>query len=74
MKRIIRGVRKLLVVVIGLPVLALGLVLIPLPGPGILVTLVGLFILSLEFDRAERYFNRIKEDFSKLIKSVREKT
>ncbi len=35
-------------------VIALGLVLVPLPGPGWLIVAIGLGMLALEFDRAER--------------------
>src|SRR5215211_3887352 len=43
----------------GFGVVALGLVLVPLPGPGWLVVAVGLTMLALEFDRAERMLDRI---------------
>jgi len=46
-------------VVVGVLVILVGLALIPLPGPGWLVTAVGVFILALEFDRAERLLERI---------------
>ena len=38
----------------GFAVLLLGIALIPLPGPGWLIVALGLFMLALEFDRAER--------------------
>jgi uncharacterized protein (TIGR02611 family) len=53
-------IRKLLVLAVGLPVLVLGLILIPLPGPGILLSLLGLIILSLEFEWAKRPADRMK--------------
>jgi uncharacterized protein (TIGR02611 family) len=39
--------------------IALGLLLIPLPGPGWLVVALGFGMLALEFDRAERMLDRI---------------
>jgi uncharacterized protein (TIGR02611 family) len=45
---------QLVIGIIGAAVVALGLVLIPFPGPGWLVVLAGLAILSLEFVWAER--------------------
>ncbi len=54
--------------IIGFPVLILGLILIPLPGPGILVTLAGLFILAIEFEWAKKHHQRIRDQFKKLIK------
>ena len=42
----------------GFLVLALGIVLVPLPGPGLLVVAVGLAMLALEFRWAERLLER----------------
>jgi uncharacterized protein (TIGR02611 family) len=42
------------VAVVGLGIVALGIVLLPLPGPGWLVIFAGLFVLSTEFEWAER--------------------
>jgi uncharacterized protein (TIGR02611 family) len=44
--------------VAGFLVLALGVALIPLPGPGLLVIAVGLTMLALEFAWAERLLER----------------
>ena len=43
----------------GVLVVVLGLVLIPLPGPGWLVVALGVGMLALEFDRAERLLELI---------------
>jgi len=66
MKRTIRYARKTLVVIVSLPIFILGLILIPLPGPGLLVCLLALFILSLEFDFAKVYVERIKAELKKI--------
>lgn len=52
---------RLAVVVAGVLVIVAGLALsLPgVPGPGILLVLVGLGLLALEFDRAERLLERI---------------
>jgi len=73
MKRLARAARKLIVACVGFAVVALGLVLIPLPGPGLLVLAGGLFILSLEFDWADRYFQRLKAELAKLFNKARQK-
>jgi uncharacterized protein (TIGR02611 family) len=46
----------------GAVVIAIGLLLVPLPGPGWLIVLAGLAILSLEFAWAQRlrHFTRIQ--------------
>lgn len=43
----------------GFVVLLIGLALIPLPGPGWLVVALGLGMLAMEFDRAERLLEQI---------------
>jgi uncharacterized protein (TIGR02611 family) len=45
---------RVLVGVVGSLVVALGIVAIPLPGPGWLIVLAGLFVLATEFGWAER--------------------
>ena len=44
---------------VGALVILAGLALIPLPGPGWLLVAVGVFMLALEFDRAERLLEKI---------------
>lgn len=66
-------VRKAVVLTIGIPVLLLGIALIPLPGPGLLVTLLGLFILSLEFQWAKCYVVIVKEKLKLVTASARQK-
>lgn len=61
MRTPVKVLRKLVVALIGLPVLLLGLILIPLPGPGILISLLGLIILSLEFEWAKRPADKMKQ-------------
>jgi uncharacterized protein (TIGR02611 family) len=54
---------RVVVAVAGVLVILLGLVLsLPgVPGPGILLVVVGLGLLALEFDRAERLLEKILE-------------
>lgn len=60
---------KIIISIIGVPVLVVGIILIPLPGPGILVTLLGLYILSFAFESVkvhlETYKNKIKDIYKK---------
>ena len=73
MERITRGLRKVIVAAIGLPLFAVGLILIPLPGPGLLTCFLALFILSLEFDWASRRFQTVKKQVVTLINETKEK-
>ena len=50
------------VFVLGLLIVALGLVLIPFPGPGWLIVIAGLAIWSTEFERAQRVLEFVKKN------------
>lgn len=59
--RTVKILRKIGVLLVGVPILIVGILLIPLPGPGILISMLGLFIISLEFDIAQPYLQKAKE-------------
>ena len=59
-------IRKIVVLSVGVPLFIIGLILIPLPGPGLLVSFAALFILSMEFDWAKVYVERAKEQIKKV--------
>lgn len=63
-------VRKLLVGLFGFPLLAAGIVLIPLPGPGVLVSLLAFFVLSFAYDWA----NKPLEETKNIIIKIYEKS
>ena len=65
--------RKILFLGIGFPLLAIGLVLIPLPGPGILITVAALFLLSFELDWAEKFYEERKKDLKKIYDDSKKK-
>lgn len=46
---------------IGLVIVATGLVLVPLPGPGWLIVIIGLLIWSSEFDRAQWLLDFVRD-------------
>jgi uncharacterized protein (TIGR02611 family) len=46
--------------IVGALILALGIVAIPLPGPGWLIVIAGLFVLATEFTWAERLLDFTK--------------
>ena len=52
--------RRLLVLVVGTLLLGAGLAMLLLPGPGILVSIIGLAVLATEFAWAERALDRSK--------------
>lgn len=69
--------RLVLVGIVGTVVVLVGIVLLPLPGPGSLVILLGLAILGLEFPFARRWVVRIRYGASRAwtkLKSRRSNT
>ncbi len=53
-------VYRLAVAVVGLAVLAAGILAIPYPGPGAAMVILGLGILATEFSWARRWLKRVK--------------
>jgi uncharacterized protein (TIGR02611 family) len=49
-----RLIYRLVVAVIGLVIVAVGLIMVPFPGPGWLVVFIGLAVWASEFERAQR--------------------
>src|SRR6266542_832308 len=58
---IVKQVRRVMVLVIGGTVLAVGIALIVLPGPAFIVIPAGLAILAVEFEWARRWTNSVKQ-------------
>ena len=65
--------RTLLVVGFGLIVLALGLVMIVLPGPGLLVAVIGAVLIAGESLTAARVLDRIDLTLSRIWKRLRQR-
>jgi tellurite resistance protein TerC len=57
-----RIVRRLVVAVVGLTLVALGLALLVLPGPAFVVIPTGLAVLAIEFGWARRLLRRLREE------------
>ena len=56
-----RAAKRVVVFMVGVAVLLAGVAMLALPGPGLLVIIVGLVILSTEFAWAERALDRTTE-------------
>jgi uncharacterized protein (TIGR02611 family) len=67
---ILRSSKRAAILVIGVALCALGIVLIPLPGPGFLVVILGLAVLATEFVWAEAMLDRVKEQATKAKDSI----
>lgn len=73
MPRIMKFARQIIAAVIGLPLLLIGIILIPLPGPGILVSFLALIVLSWGFDWAHKYVEKCKEIFREIYRKAKER-
>ncbi len=62
-----RTARKAGVGAIGVATIALGVVLIPLPGPGSLVIFGGITVLGSEFPTARRLSDRTKDSVRNML-------
>ena len=63
MKRIQAWVKRAIIFSVGGIISIVGLVLIPLPGPGTLILMAGLAILGIEFAVARRAHGHLRERF-----------
>lgn len=66
-----KAARKVAVGALGFPVVLVGIALLVLPGPGLLVILVGLIIISWEFDWAKRYVDMLRDRLNKVSQAAR---
>ncbi|MGB3736985.1 MAG: PGPGW domain-containing protein [Ilumatobacter sp.] len=56
-----RSARKVAVLIVGVAVVLAGVALLALPGPGVLVIIVGLVVLATEFEWAQRLLDYVVE-------------
>jgi tellurite resistance protein TerC len=59
-----KAARRLAVGVVGITVLAIGVIMLVTPGPALIVIPVGLAILSIEFAWARAWLRRLRESIS----------
>jgi uncharacterized protein (TIGR02611 family) len=64
------GLRRVLIFLIGSTVVVVGVLLLVLPGPGILVIVIGLAILATEFAWAETLLRRARERMTRLARKL----
>ncbi|MFG2042400.1 TIGR02611 family protein [Dactylosporangium sp. NPDC048998] len=67
-----RLIVKIAVAVVGALIIAVGVVLLPLPGPGWVVILGGLALLAMEFHWARRLLHFTREQLLRWTRLVRE--
>lgn len=67
MKQPLTVVKKIAIALIGFPLLIFGIILIPLPGPGLVVCFLALLILSAEFDWSKTYLDRARLEIKNIF-------
>lgn len=66
--RTVAQAKRVIVVVVGFTILAVGIAMIVLPGPAIVVIPIGLAILATEFIWARRLLDTVKERIKRMRK------
>jgi uncharacterized protein (TIGR02611 family) len=66
-----RGAKRIAVLVVGLLLIVAGILLLVLPGPGLLVTMAGLAVLATEYEWARRLLARVRQHARRLSNQVR---
>jgi uncharacterized protein (TIGR02611 family) len=73
LKFIARSSKRLAVLIVGLAVTVAGFAMLALPGPGLIVIVIGLAILATEFAWAEYLLDKAKEQAAKAKDKAAEK-
>lgn len=67
----VRYTRKVVVAIVGGVLVVVGIILIPLPGPGSLVIIAGLALLATEFASARRALDKAKDSARRAMPGMR---
>jgi uncharacterized protein (TIGR02611 family) len=73
MERLTNATRKVLITLIGVILLAAGAVMLVLPGPGLVVIILGLVVLSWEYEWAKHHLHRARAVHKKAMAKIRQK-
>jgi uncharacterized protein (TIGR02611 family) len=60
-RRTVLLIRKVVLTLVGLAIMAVGVVMMVAPGPGVIVIVAGLFVLSFEYEWAQRRFEQLRD-------------
>ena len=64
--------KKSFIFTIGIVIVIFGVILLPLPGPGLLTIALGLVILSSEFEWPKRHLHSVNTKFKAIIKDSKQ--
>lgn len=73
MNKTYKALRKLIVGVVGAVVVLVGVILLAIPGPGLVTIALGLVILSTEFEWAERHLKNVKKRIASVYDKAKNK-
>lgn len=73
MKRLTTVLRKAGVTILGFGLLIAGLLMLVLPGPGIVVIILGLVVLSWEYEWAKHHLHRARQAHKKAMQKIKDK-
>ena len=66
--------KRLIVAVIGVTIIVIGLAFFVLPGPGLLIVIIGLAVLASEFMWAKQLLDRAKGHYEKAKSKILKKS
>lgn len=65
--------RQIIVATVGIPLLIVGIILIPVPGPGLLVCFIALLILAAEFESLKPMRDKAKAKLKLIYDKAKER-
>ncbi|HSW78867.1 MAG TPA: PGPGW domain-containing protein [Candidatus Babeliales bacterium] len=71
MNSIIKIARKTGVTVLGFLLIFIGIALLVLPGPGLIVIIIGLIVLSWEYEWAKHHLHRARNAHKKALAKIK---
>jgi uncharacterized protein (TIGR02611 family) len=71
MSKLKSAARKTVVTLLGFLILIIGVILLVLPGPGILVIILGLVVLSWEYEWAKHHLDRARQVHKRAMTKIK---
>jgi len=72
-KIVLRHTKRVVIAVVGITVILIGVALMVLPGPGLLIIIVGLAVLATEFAWAQGLLHKAREQYDRAKDKVKNK-
>jgi uncharacterized protein (TIGR02611 family) len=72
-KIVFRQTKRVVIAVVGTTVILIGLAFFVLPGPGLLIVIVGLAVLATEFAWAQGLLHKAREQYDRAKDKIKAK-